>query len=169
MLEIHEKIEAALKEQFSDSILNVSHFRDELTFLVSKEALVSIVTFLKDAPEFTYNFLTDLTATDWPDDEKRHEVVYLLYSFNSHSYVRIKVRLSEGEKVASLTGIWDVANWFEREVFDLFGVEFEGHPDMTRILTPEGFEGHPLRKDFPLTYEMPQFSYNQDEPPEVLK
>jgi NADH-quinone oxidoreductase subunit C len=72
-------------------------------------------------------------------------------------------------KVPTASGIWDVAGWFEREVYDLFGVEFEGHPDMTRILTPEGFEGHPLRRDFPLTYEKPQFSYSQDEPPEVVK
>jgi NADH-quinone oxidoreductase subunit C len=169
MLEIHDKTEAALRENFSGSILDVSHFRDELTFLVERDALIAIVTFLKDSPEFRYGFLSDLTATDWPDDEKRHEVVYLLYSFDSHSYVRIKVRLSEGETIASLTGIWDIANWFEREVFDLFGVKFDGHPNLTRILTPDEFEGHPLRKDFPLTYEMPQFSHNLDDPPEVIK
>ena len=169
MTEIHEKVETKLKDKFADSILDVSHFRDELTFLVEKNALIDIVIFLKDNPEFKYTFLTDLTATDWPKRDKRHEVVYLLYSFDSHTYVRLKVRVKEGEKVPTLTGIWDIADWFEREVYDLFGVEFEGHPDMTRILTPEDFEGHPLRKDFSLTYEIPQFSHNIDEPPEVVK
>ncbi|MFH1893375.1 MAG: NADH-quinone oxidoreductase subunit C [Candidatus Zixiibacteriota bacterium] len=136
--------------------------------MISKESLIGIVEFLRNEPEFAYTFLTDLTATDWPDREQRHEVVYLLYSFDSHAYVRLKVRLKEGEKISSLCGIWDIANWFEREVYDLFGVEFEGHPDLTRILTPDGFEGHPLRKDFPLTYEVPQFTYNIDDPPEVI-
>ncbi|MBU1320099.1 MAG: NADH-quinone oxidoreductase subunit C [candidate division Zixibacteria bacterium] len=164
----HDNIETKLREAFGDSILEVLHFRDELTFIISKEFLIGIVEFLRDEPEFAYTFLTDLTATDWPDREQRHEVVYLLYSFDSHTYVRLKVRLKEGEKISSLCGIWDIANWFEREVYDLFGVEFEGHPDLTRILTPDGFEGHPLRKDFPLTYEVPQFTYNIDDPPEVI-
>jgi len=166
--ETHDKIETRLREAFGESVLEVLHFRDELTFTISSESLIGIVEFLRDAPEFTYTFLTDLTATDWPDREQRHEVVYLLYSFDSQTYVRLKVRLKEGEKISSLCGIWDIANWFEREVYDLFGVEFEGHPNLTRILTPDGFEGHPLRKDFPLTYEVPQFTHNIDEAPEVI-
>jgi len=166
--EPHDEIETRLREAFGDSILEALHFRDELTFIISNESLIGIVEFLRDEPEFTYTFLTDLTATDWPDREQRHEVVYLLYSFDSQTYVRLKVRLKEGEKISSLCGIWDIANWFEREVYDLFGVEFEGHPNLTRILTPDGFEGHPLRKDFPLTYEVPQFTHNIDEAPEVI-
>jgi len=169
MTEIHEKVEKKLRDSFSSSIREVSHFRDELTFLIEKDALLDVLRFLKDDPEFTYVFLTDLTATDWPDREERHEVVYQLYSFDSHTYVRIKVRAKQGEKVASATAIWDVANPFEREVYDLFGVEFEGHPNLTRILTPEGFEGFPLRKDYPLTYEVPQFTHSVDDPPEVIK
>ncbi len=169
MIESLEKAEARLRDKFGGSILEVSHFRDELTFLIAKESLIDVLKFMKKDAELKYDFLTDLTATDWPDREERHEVVYLLYSFESHSYVRIKLRAKEGVKVPTVSGIWDVANWFEREVYDLFGVEFEGHPDMTRILTAEGFEGHPLRRDFPLTYEKPQFSHSVDEPPEVVK
>jgi NADH-quinone oxidoreductase subunit C len=169
MMDIHKTAEDALKERFADKILNISHFREELTILVEADALAEMIDYLRAAPEFTYNFLTDLTATDWPDDEKRHEVVYLLYSFDNHSYIRLKVRLAEGEKLPSLTPIWDIANWFEREVYDLYGVEFEGHPNLTRILTPDGFEGFPLRKDYPLTYELPRFTHNKSEPPEVIK
>lgn len=168
MIDIHEKTEARLKENFNDSIQEVSHFRDELTFIIARDSLVKIVEFLRDDPEFKYVFLTDITATDWPERELRHEVVYLLYSFDSHAYVRLKVRLREGEKIASLSDHWHEANWFEREVYDLFGVEFEGHPNLTRILTPDGFEGFPLRHDYPLTYEVPNFTYNVDDPPEVL-
>ena len=169
MTEVQDKTQARLKSRFEESILGVSDFREELTVVVSKDSLVDILLFLKDDAELSYVFLTDLTATDWLDREERHEVVYLLYSFESHSYIRIKTRVKEGVKLPTVSEIWDVANWFEREVYDLFGLEFEGHPDMTRILTPEGFEGHPLRKDHPLVYEMPQFTYNQDDPPEVVK
>ncbi len=169
MDDIHRQVEAKLTDRFGGSVLDVRHFRNELTFVVTRDSLIDILMYLKEDPELRYTFLTDLTATDWPDRDERHEVVYLVYSFDSHSYVRLKVRVKEGTKVPTVGNVWDVATWFEREVYDLFGVEFEGHPDMTRILTPDGFEGHPLRKDYPLTYEMPQFSHNEDEPPEVLR
>lgn len=168
MTEAQQKTEAKLKQEFESSIVEVSHFRDELTLLVKSDSLIDMLTSLKNDSELKYIFLTDITATDWPDREERHEVVYLLYSFETHSYVRLKVRAREGTALPTATGLWDTANWLEREVYDLFGVEFEGHPDMTRILTPDGFKGHPLRKDFPLTYEMPQFSHNLNDPPEVI-
>jgi NADH-quinone oxidoreductase subunit C len=166
---IHEEVESRLRDRFDESIIEVSRFRGELTFNIKRESLIDVLVFLREDSALKYTFLTDLTATDWPARDERHEVVYLLYSFESHSYVRVKVRLKEGTRVPTASELWDVAGWFEREVYDLFGVEFEGHPDMTRILTPEGFEGHPLRKDYPLTYELPQFSHNENEPPEVLK
>lgn len=169
MTEVQEIAQAKLKDRFGDSILDIVDFRGEMTVIVSRDLLIDILLFLKDDTELAYIFLTDLTATDWPDREERHEVVYLLYSFESHSYIRIKVRAREGVRIPTASETWDVANWFEREVYDLFGVEFEGHPDMTRILTPEGFDGHPLRKDHPLVYEMPQFTHNLKDPPEVVK
>ena len=96
-------------------------------------------------------------------------MIYHLYSYDSHEYVRVKIHVGENESAPTMTGEWDTADWLEREVFDMFGIKFEGHPDLRRILTWDEFEGHPLRKDFPLTYEMPQFTFNKDEPPEVIK
>jgi NADH/F420H2 dehydrogenase subunit C len=153
--------------KFKDWIRDKSTFRDELTYIVEKDSIIDILSFLKDDEQFAYNFLTDLTASDWPDREERHEVVYLLFSFKYNSRVRFKVRLKEGEKLQTATGLWDSANWLEREVFDLFGVHFEGHPDLTKILTPDDLDGHPLRRDYSLTYETPQFNWNKDDPPEV--
>jgi len=163
----NKEAEKFIEDKFSDNILEKSTFRDELTFIVGKDDIIDILTFLKKDESFAYNFLTDLTATDWPNREQRHEVVYLLYSFKDNSRVRFKVRLKEGEKVQSATILWNGANWMEREVFDLFGVHFVGHPELTKILTPDDLEGHPLQKDYSLTYEIPQFSHNIDDPPEV--
>ena len=159
--------EKFIEEKFGNQILEKSTFRDELTYIVGKDDIIDILTFLKEDEQFAYNFLTDLTATDWPDREQRHEVVYLLYSFKDNTRVRFKVRLKEGEKVNTASVLWDSANWLEREVFDLFGVHFEGHPELTKILTADDLEGHPLQKDFSLTYETPHFSHNIDDPPEV--
>jgi NADH/F420H2 dehydrogenase subunit C len=164
-----QKVESQLRENFPDALIESSYFRGELTIIVKKNTLIEILSHLKTSPDLRFGMLTDLTATDWPGRSERHEIVYLLYSLDSHTYVRIKIRAKEREKVPTLTGLWDIANWLEREVYDMFGIEFQGHPDMTRILTPEGFDGYPLRKDFPLTYEVPQFSHNIEEPPEVIK
>ena len=169
MNEAHEKAQNKLKAKFGDSIIEQNYFRDELTFVVEKESLLDMLQFIRSESDLRYVFLTDLTATDWPDRKERHEVVYLLYSFESHTYIRLKVRCREGERIPTVTQMWETANWLEREVYDLFGVEFEGHPDMTRILMWEDFEGHPLQRDYPLTYEIPKFSHDIDDPPEVIK
>jgi NADH-quinone oxidoreductase subunit C len=98
------------------------------------------------------------------------EVIYNLYSLSHRYRFFLKVRLpGDNPTIASLTHLWQGANWLEREVYDLMGIYFEGHPDLSKILTPDELEGHPLRKDYPLTYEMPQFSWNKDQPPEVIK
>ncbi len=164
----NKDFEEFFDQKYSDQIEQKSTDRDELTYIVNPDALLDILTFLKnEEKEFEYNFLTDLTATDWPEREKRHEVVYLLMSFNDYTRVRIKVRLEEGQRIPTATVLWDSANWLEREVWDLFGVEFEGHPDLTKILTPDDMEGHPLQRDHSLIYETPNFSWNKDDPPEV--
>jgi NADH-quinone oxidoreductase subunit C len=164
----NKEAEKFIEQKFGGNIIEKIIFRGELTFIVGRDNILDILKTLYEDESFAYNFLTDLTATDWPNREQRHEVVYLLFSFKDNSRVRFKVRLKDGEKLPSATAIWKAANWLEREVFDLFGVHFEGHPDLTKILTPDDLEGHPLQKDYSLTYELPQFSHNKDLPPEVI-
>jgi len=158
-----------LKEKFSDLILEVIEFRGELTFIIKKEDLIKVCQFLKSDPELKYNFLSDVCGVDFPEKEKRFEVVYNLYSVPNRWRVRLKVRVREGESVPSVTSVWSAANWMEREVYDMFGVKFENHPDLRRILMPDDWVGHPLRKDFPLTKEEITFGYNKDEKPEILE
>jgi len=158
-----------LKEKFTKSILEVAEFRGELAIVLRKEDIVPICQFLRDDPELSYNFLSDLCGVDWPEREPRFDVVYNLYSIEKNHRVRLKVQVDEGESVPSVTSVWSGANWFEREVFDMFGIRFDGHPDLRRILMPEDWEGHPLRKDFPLTKEEVMFNYNKDRPPRIFK
>jgi NADH-quinone oxidoreductase subunit C len=155
--------------RFGEKLLETSIQFDELGILVDKSHLLEIIRFLRDEPSLSYRHLSDVTATDWLDRAKRFEIVYHLYSFELRDYVRIKIRVVEDEAVPSLCADWDAANWLEREVFDMFGVKFADHPDLRRILMWDDFDGYPLRKDYPLTYEMPQFTFNKDEPPEVIK
>jgi NADH-quinone oxidoreductase subunit C len=112
------------------------------------EAIVEISRFLRDDPNLKFEVLSDLTALDWPKEEKI-QVVYHLYSYSNKSQIVLKVDLPrDNSKIPTLEGVWKVANWFEREVFDLFGVVFEGHTDLRRIMLPEDWVGHPLRKDY---------------------
>lgn len=125
--------------------------RDELTIWVDRVALRDACLGLKNDPQLQYNALADLTCVDWYPREPRFEVVYQLFSIPNKSYLRLKVRLQgEDPNIDSLTPIWPGANFFEREVFDLFGVRFDQHPNLTRIMMPENWEGHPLRKDYPV-------------------
>ncbi len=155
--------------RFGSKLLETSTQFDELGFVVDKADLHDVVRFLRDEAGLRYRHLSDITATDWLDRAKRFEIIYHLYSFDLRDYVRVKVRVGENEPVPTMCSDWKTADWLEREVFDMFGVTFTGHPDMRRILMWDDFEGHPLRKDYPLTYEMPQFTFNKDEPPEVIK
>lgn len=145
-----------LKERFPDSMLEVAHFRGETTVYVRKGDIVKVCRFLRDDPELQYNFLSDLCGVDRLGLEPRFEVVYNLYSIPYAQRIRLKVKVSEGEEVDTVTGVWGTANWHEREVYDLFGIRFLGHPDLCRILMPEDWEGHPLRKDYPVQ-EMPKW------------
>jgi NADH-quinone oxidoreductase subunit C len=154
-----------LKERFVESILEVGEFKDELTIIVKKEDIVLVCQLLRDDPELFYNFLSDLCGVDYLERKPRFDVVYNLYSIEKNHRVRLKVQVDEGEIVPSVTSVWSGANWFEREAFDMFGIKFDGHPDLRRILMPEDWEGHPLRKDFPLTKEEVMFNYNKERPP----
>jgi NADH-quinone oxidoreductase subunit C len=124
---------------------------DELTIMANAADILRVVTFLRDDPGCAFFSFIDVTAVDWPQRERRFDVVYHLLSPTRNHRVRVKIEVDEATPVASLTGIFPGADWFEREVYDLYGVVFTGHPDMRRLLTDYGFEGHPLRKDFPLT------------------
>ncbi len=123
----------------------------ELTVHVDLGALVGVIDFLKKDADCRFTTLVDITAVDHPEDPERFEVVYHLLSMHKNQRIRVKVRAGETDMVPSLTDIHPAANWFEREVFDMFGILFSGHPDLRRILTDYGFRGHPLRKDFPTT------------------
>ncbi|MDC7786484.1 NADH-quinone oxidoreductase subunit C [Rhodoplanes sp. TEM] len=123
----------------------------ELTVTAKASEIVAVTTRLRDDPEFAFVGFVDVTAVDWPQRAKRFDVVYHLLSPTRNWRVRIKTETDETTPVPSIISVFPGADWFEREAFDLYGVVFEGHPDLRRILTDYGFEGHPLRKDFPLT------------------
>ena len=124
---------------------------EELTVLVDAEKINDVLTFLRDDAECRFVCFIDLTAADYPEREKRFDVVYHLLSPYKNSRIRVKCHAGEGDVVPSAIPSFKASDWFEREVFDLFGIMFSGHPDLRRILTDYGFQGHPLRKDFPTT------------------
>jgi NADH-quinone oxidoreductase subunit C len=125
--------------------------RNELTVYIPKASIREACALLRDNPDCPFNLLSDITCVDWFPSEPRFEVIYHLYSISKKERVRLKVKLdSESPVVDSVTSVWRGANYFEREVFDLFGVRFSGHPYLRRILMPEDWEGHPLRKDYPV-------------------
>ncbi|CAL8981150.1 NADH-quinone oxidoreductase subunit C [Rhodoplanes serenus] len=123
----------------------------ELTVTAAAREIVAVTTRLRDDPEFQFVAFVDVTAVDWPQRSRRFDVVYHLLSPYKNRRIRIKIETDEATPVPSIISVFPGADWFEREVFDLYGVVFAGHPDLRRILTDYGFEGHPLRKDFPLT------------------
>jgi NADH-quinone oxidoreductase subunit C len=125
--------------------------RGELTITAEAAAIVKVVTYLRDDPACQFVNIVDVTAIDWPSREKRFDVVYHFLSPRLNQRIRVKVMTDETTPVPSIIGVFKGADWFERETYDLYGVLFTGHPDMRRLLTDYGFEGHPLRKDFPLT------------------
>jgi NADH-quinone oxidoreductase subunit C len=123
----------------------------QLTLDARADDIVKVTTFLRDDPRCQFISFIDVTAVDWPARDKRFDVVYHLLSPKRNQRVRVKIETDEATPVASIVGVFPGADWFERETYDLYGVLFVGHPDMRRLLTDYGFEGHPLRKDFPLT------------------
>jgi NADH-quinone oxidoreductase subunit C len=138
-----------LKEKFSNFILGVTSFRGEDTITVPKEEIIQICKFLHSEPDLQYHLLTDLCGLDLFPQVPRFEVVYHLCSIKNNQRLRMRAKVGEKESISSVESIWKVANWYEREVYDLFGISFENHSDLRRILLWEGFEGHPLRKDYP--------------------
>src|SRR3990172_5001496 len=141
---------AALQAAVPGSVSQVSYWVGDWTIIVPVARLVEVARHLREAPDAAFDLCSDVTATDWPLRPERFDVVYCLYSMRHRHRVRIKVRAGEHDAVPSVTGVWPAANWFEREVYDMFGVDITGHPDRRRILMPEDWQGFPQRKDYPL-------------------
>jgi NADH-quinone oxidoreductase subunit C len=139
------EIPEILKQRFADQIPEFSTYLGQDFLVALPEAVVPILEFLRFEAGFDY--LVDVTAVDYPQRPERFDVVYVLYSFSRNQRMRVKTRIADGYKPQTATGVHLTANWLEREVFDMFGIEFAGHPDMRRILLPEDWEGYPLRKD----------------------
>jgi len=135
-----------LKERFGDRIVETSTYLGQNFIVTKPDAAVTVLEYLKLEADFDY--LVDVTAVDWPKRPERFDLVYIVYSFARNERVRIKTYIAEGHKPETAVGVHLTANWLEREVFDMFGIEFDGHPDMRRILLPEDWQGHPLRKDY---------------------
>ncbi len=155
-----EKIVQALQEQFSATF---EEFRGEVQVHLQPDRIIPALTLLRD--QYGFELLSAQTAVDyWPQVSPRFHVIYQLTSIANRVWLQLRVPVDGDHPVLpTATGLYDTANWRERELMDMFGIEFEGHPDPRRILMPEGTEGHPLRRDFPLGYEEPQFSFNVEE------
>jgi NADH-quinone oxidoreductase subunit C len=154
-----ERVRAALPQ----AIQKTAEYRGDVSIYVAREAIVDVARFLRDDPALSYNFLDNLCGVDYLGRTPRFEVVYHLLSFKNRHRICLKVGANEGEAVPTLTGLWATANWQERETYDLLGIPFAGHPGLQRILMPEDWEGHPLRKDVPLGGEEVAFTFNQEQ------
>jgi NADH-quinone oxidoreductase subunit C len=150
---------AALNDKFPDAILDGSTAFKEVSLVIEQSAIVPICFALRD--EFNFERLSSVTAVDWWPTVPRFEVVYHLHSMKNNCRIRLKFRASEQDEIDSVTHVWPAANWYEREVFDLFGISFRNHPNLERIMMPTDWEGHPLRKDYPVHGH--RYSYADEE------
>ena len=142
---------ATLQAAIPGSVSQISYFVGDWTLIVPVAQIAAVTRYLRDAPDAAFDFCSDVTASDWPPrKEARFDVVYCLYSTRLRHRIRLKVRVAENQPIPSATPVWPAADWLEREVWDLFGVNFTGHPDRRRILMPEDWQGFPQRKDYPL-------------------
>lgn len=140
----------ALMATRPDAVVAVSFWVGDWTLIIAAPALLDVARYLRDADDARFDTCADVTASDWPPRTERFDVIYCLYSTVHRHRLRLKVRLADGTPLDSVTSVWPAAGWLEREVFDMFGVRFSGHPDLRRILMPEEWQGHPQRKDYPL-------------------
>ena len=146
-----KNVEKLINAELSSKISGSEVKFEELLFKTSSGDIIEILKFLKLDNRFKFKQLIDIAAIDYPNEEKRFELVYILLSIENNIRIKISIKFEANEKIPSIVKIFPSANWMEREVFDMYGVNFKDHPDLRRILTDYGFEGHPLRKDFPLT------------------
>ena len=150
--QLKDRLEVArLLEWSASAVAGAKYDRNELTIWIDRAHLIGAMTFLRDDSQLRFNLLCDVTCVDWYPSEPRFEVVYHLLSIPEKERVRLKARLDgSSPAIESVTSVWPSANFYEREVFDLFGVRFTGHPNLQRIMMPDDWEGHPLRKDYPV-------------------
>jgi NADH-quinone oxidoreductase subunit C len=135
-----------LKEHFGDAVTETSTYLGQNFVVVKPDSVIPVLEYLKLEADFDY--LVDVTAVDWPKRAERFDIVYILYSFSRNERMRVKAHIADGYKPETAVGVHLAANWLEREVYDMFGIEFAGHPDLRRILMPEEWQGFPLRKDY---------------------
>ena len=158
LVDLEKKINSELTTKIKESKI----LHDQLYLNIDNEDLPDVIFFLKNNKSTKFKQLIDITAVDYPENNKRFKIVYLFLSHEFNQRILLSFFVNENEKVQSLTGIFPSANWMEREVFDMYGIKFKEHPDLRRILTDYGFEGHPLRKDFPLTGHK-EVRYSEDQ------
>jgi NADH-quinone oxidoreductase subunit C len=153
-LQIAEK----LREKFPEEVISIDEFRGQVSVVIKKDRILDIARYLYDEPELDFDYLRDLCGVDYlGKKEPRFEVVYHLYSIKHRHMIRLKAQVPENDcTIHSVMPVWIGANWHERECFDMFGIVFKGHPDLRRILMPEDWEGHPLRKDYPVKGPPPE-------------
>jgi NADH-quinone oxidoreductase subunit C len=159
-----QRVLERLKAQFGDRILETRSFRGDDSALVKPDGWLEVAKFLKSDPDCALTHFTDLTAVDYPEREPelpRFDVVLCVRSLEKRQRVILKTRIADGEALPTLTTVWAGADWAEREVWDMFGIKFEGHPDLRRILLYEEFVGHPLRKDYPIDRTQPLVPYRE--------
>lgn len=145
-----------IRNRFSDSVIELHSRLGEDTAVISRKALLDVAKFLKEEPELRFNYLMDVTAVDYWKRKPRFEVVYHFLSLATRLRLRLKVPVGEQDlEVESLTGLWPSADWYEREVYDMYGIKFRNHPNLKRILMYPEFQGHPLRKDYPIARRQP--------------
>ena len=156
--DLEKKINSELTTKIKES--KIKH--NQLYVTINSEDLLDVILLLKNNKNIKFKQLIDITAVDYPENQKRFKIVYLLLSHEFNQRIILSYFISENEKISSLTKIFPSANWMEREIFDMYGIKFNNHPDLRRILTDYGFEGHPLRKDFPLTGHN-EVRYSEDE------
>lgn len=157
LIDLGEHISSEMEQMVLDAAIS----NDELTITAHAEHVHHVLTFLRDDPTCRFSLLIDICGVDYPERSKRFDVVYHLLSLHQNQRIRVKVQTDEVTSVPSVTDVFKVANWLEREAFDMYGIRFDGHPDLRRLLTDYGFSGHPLRKDFPLTGHM-ELRYDDD-------
>lgn len=148
---MNDSILEKIKQHAGEALIHTNEFRGEFTVVVKKEEIARLCTFLRDDEQLKFDSLRDICGADYYRPDDRFEVVYNLYSLKTNFRLRLKVRVDESDlHVPTVTGVWAGADWMEREAYDMYGILFDGHPDLRRIYMPEEFEHYPLRKDFPL-------------------
>jgi NADH-quinone oxidoreductase subunit C len=150
---VDDPLIGALQTRFGNAILRAETINSQQVVTVASGALLTVVTYLRQEATPLFNMLTDLTALHWPQRDPDYEIVYQLYALSAHRRLRIKAAVTLATPIDTVVALWSTANWLEREVYDLFGLQFAGHPDLRRLLLPSGWVGHPLRKDYPLEYQ----------------